>query len=199
MNYLFHLYLSGDDPELLAGNFMGDFVKGPLAGRYPPRLQQGIELHRGIDSFARDDAHFNRSRLRLDPRFGLYRGVLVDLFFDHFLALNWERWSAEPLESYLGRVRRALEGRRPLMPERLQEFFPIIFEELLPSYREREGIRRALERMGRRVKRANPLAEGGEELSRHYDGLREDFLLFLPAVREFAASSVEMPTPSSPG
>ena len=187
MNYLFHLFLSGDDPEIITGNFMGDFVKGPLGDRYPPRLRQGIDLHRRIDSFARDQVHFNRSRLRLDPKFGLYRGILVDLYYDHFLAVSWRDWSPEPLDDYLCRIRRTVEGRRSLLPERLQEIVPVIFEHMLPSYREPAGIGSALERMSRRVKRANPLAGGGAELVRHYPELQQDFLRFIPAAREFAA------------
>ena len=186
LNYLFHLFLSGDDPEVLTGNFMGDFIKGPLGDAYPPRLRQGIDLHRRIDSFARDQADFNRSRLRLDPTFGLYRGILVDLYYDHFLALSWDQWSRESLDDYLIRVRRIVEGQRLLLPERLREIVPVIFEDLLPSYLEPAGVGRALERMSRRVKRSNPLAGGGAELSRHYEGLREDFLGFLPEVREFS-------------
>jgi acyl carrier protein phosphodiesterase len=188
MNYLFHLFLSGDDPEILTGNFMGDFVKGPLGELYPPRLRQGIDLHRRIDSFARDQVHFNRSRLRLDPKFGLYRGILVDLYYDHFLALSWEEWSREPLDDYLLRVRRTVEGKSSLLPERLREIVPVIFENMLPSYRDPEGIARALERMSRRVKRANPLADGGAELGLHYEELREDFRGFLPEAQAFAAT-----------
>jgi len=191
VNYLFHLFLSGDDPEIITGNFMGDFVKGQLGDDHPPRLRRGIELHRRIDSFARDQEHFNRSRLRLGPEFGLYRGILVDLYYDHFLAVNWSQWSREPLTVYLDRVRLLVEEQRARLPERLQEMVPLIFEDLLPSYREPAGIGRALERMGRRVKRENPLAGGGAELVRHYDGLQQDFHGFLPAVQAFAARFIE--------
>lgn len=186
MNYLFHLFLSGEDPEILVGNFMGDFVKGPLGGAYPPRLRLGIELHRHIDSFAQHQTDFTRSRLRLAKEFGLYRGVLVDLYYDHFLAVTWNDWSGEPLADYLNRVRKIVEGKRSQLPEQLQGLVPVIFEELLPSYREVEGVSKALERMAKRVKRVNPLASGGGELVRHYQGLQDDFTGFFPAVREFA-------------
>jgi acyl carrier protein phosphodiesterase len=187
VNYLFHMYLSGDDPDILTGNFMGDFVKGRLGDAYPPRLRRGIELHRRIDSFAQGQPQFTQSRLRLGKEFGLYRGILVDLYYDHFLALTWNDWSTEPLTDYLHRVRRIVEGKRSYLPERLQAMVPVIFEDMLPSYREAEGIGRALARMSTRVKRENPLAGGGTELIRHYEGLHEDFLDFLPAAREFAA------------
>lgn len=187
MNYLFHLFLSGNDPDILTGNFMGDFVKGRLDKSLPPRLRRGIELHRRIDSFARDQADFNRSRLRIAPEFGLYRGVLIDLFYDHFLALSWQDWSQQPLTNYLARTRTVVEARSALLPERLRSSVPIIFEELLPSYAEPAGVSRALERMSRRVVRANPLAAGGAELTRHYHDLKRDFLCFLPEAQDFAA------------
>jgi len=187
VNYLFHLYLSGDDPEILTGNFMGDFVKGRLGDDYPPRLRRGLELHRRIDSFAQNQPQFNRSRLRIGKEFGLYRGILVDLYYDHFLASTWSDWSEEPLPQYLQRVRLIVEGKRSHLPERLQGMVPVIFEEMIPSYTEIEGIANALARMSKRVKRTNPLAGGGPELARHYKGLYADFLEFLPAAREFAA------------
>ena len=191
MNYLFHLYLYGDDPDILTGNFMGDFVKGRLNDSYPPRLRSGIELHRRIDSFAQKDAHFTRSRLRLSPEFGLYRGILVDLFYDHFLAVSWDDFGEEPLEQYLKRARSMVEGNRYRLPERLQGLLPVIFEELIPSYLTIEGVTTALTRMSGRISRTNPLAEGAREITRHYGALQEDFQGFLPAVRNHTARSIE--------
>lgn len=193
VNYLFHLYLSGSDPEIVTGNFMGDFVKGRLDGLYPPRLRQGVELHRRIDSFARDAEAFNRSRLRLAPEFGLYRGVLVDLFYDHFLAAGWSQYSSEPLERYLLRTRSLVETRRSLLPHRLREITSTIFDDLLPSYRDPGGISLALQRMSRRIPRENPLAAGGAELTRHYRQLQQDFQEFLPAAQRFSTELLTAP------
>ena len=185
MNFLFHMLLSGMDDQILVGNFMGDFVKGPLEERFPPCIRQGIALHRSIDSFASRDDLFQQSRRRLDPHYGLYRGVLVDLFYDHFLLLEWQHWSDEPFEEYLARTRAAVEQQRAELPERLQKLVPIIFEELIPSYGTVTGIGSALERMSRRVVRENPLAGAETELVRHFDGLRDDFRNFMPKVQRF--------------
>lgn len=190
MNFLLHLYLSGEDPEVLIGNFMGDFVKGRVGDVWPHRIRDGIMLHRRIDAFAEHHLLFRQSRERLASRYGLYRGVLVDLFYDHFLALEWREWSAEPLAVWLARTRGVVEAHHASLPERLQELVPVIFEELLPSYREVAGIGRALERMARRLRRPNPLAGGEEELVRHYAGLRDDFRRFLPEAREFVAAEL---------
>ncbi|BCS52154.1 ACP phosphodiesterase [Geobacter sp. SVR] len=185
MNFLFHLLLSGDDGDLLTGNFMGDFVKGPLVKSYPEGIEQGLRLHRGIDAFAERSLPFRHSRQMLSPHYGLYRGVLVDLFYDHFLVVEWIEWSPESFESYLVRARSMVERNREWLPPNLQSLVPIIFEELLPSYREISGIGRALERMAQRVRRPNPLAGGQQELVEHYQDLRDDFHSFMPQVRRF--------------
>lgn len=186
MNFLFHMYLSGDDPELLVGNFMGDFVKGPLDNTYPSRILQGLLLHRKIDAFAQRDANFQASRLRLAPECGHYRGVLVDLFYDHFLAKEWTVWSDRDFVDYLAWARGIIDRYLPIMPPRLQGMVPIIFSELLPSYQSIAGTERALRRMSRRIKRANPLAAGGAELTRHYPEIKADFSRFTPAAQRFA-------------
>lgn len=197
MNFLFHMLLSGADEQILVGNFMGDFVKGPLAERFPERIRQGVTLHRRIDSFASRDDLFQCSRRRLDPLYGLYRGVLVDLFYDHFLVAEWNSWAEEPFDRYLARTRAIIEQQLAELPERLQKLVPVIFEELLPSYAEVSGIGSALARMSRRMIRPNPLAGGEAELLLHYDDLRADFRGFMPLVRRFAADFVTAETDPS--
>lgn len=190
MNLLFHMFLSGNDPELLAGNFMGDFVKGLLGDSYPAGIRQGLVLHRKIDSFAQKEENFQASRTRLPHRFGLYRGVLVDLFYDHFLARNWHYWSERPLYDYLHWARLVIEKHRPVMSKQLQAFIPVIFDELLPSYSSVAGIDAALRRMSNRVTRTNPLAAGGAELTNHYSELEADFEGFIVAVQIFSRDMI---------
>lgn len=185
MNILFHMLLSGHDEQLMVGNFMGDFVKGPLDDTYPVPIRNGLLLHRKIDCFAQGNSSFQTSRLRISPRFGLYRGVLVDLYYDHFLALGWQQWSLVDFDEYLAASRKVLDRYLPLMPPRLQEFMPIIFNDLLPSYATISGIDAALKRMSRRVRRDNPLGSGTNELVLHYNELKSDFESFMVEVQQF--------------
>lgn len=196
MNFLFHMLLSGEDAQILVGNFMGDFVKGPLHDRFPERIGLGLTLHRKIDSFASRNDLFQCSRRRLDPHYGLYRGVLVDLFYDHFLVSEWSRWSDEPFDKYLARTRSIIEQQWTELPERLQKIVPTIFEDLLPSYATISGIGIALERMSRRLTRTNPLSGGEDQLLQHYNGLRADFRGFMPQVQHFAADFITETAPT---
>jgi acyl carrier protein phosphodiesterase len=186
MNYLMHLYFSADDPESLVGNMMGDFVKGRLDDRFPPGVRDGIMLHRGIDSFAAANLHFLTSKRRIDPLFRHYRAVLVDIFYDHFLARRWDEYSSQSFESFIGHARRVLTDHGELLPERLRELLPRMFSaDWLLSYRDPGGIGLALTRMSARIARPNPLAEGIGELLDKGDLLLADFRSFMEDLRRY--------------
>lgn len=191
VNFLAHLFFSGNTSEIIVGNMMGDFVKGRLDDRYPPGITRGLELHRRIDSFAGHHPAFTASRRRLDPRFGHYRGVLVDLFYDHFLAVEWGRLTEEPFSAFLARVEGVLNEHAAILPEELRARLPDILHDWLPSYRDVEGIGLVLQRMARRVRRPNPLGDGGAELVRHYGKLRDEFLVFFDDLKEYVVPFIE--------
>ena len=187
MNYLFHMLLSGADEALLVGNFMGDFVKGPLGERFAPGIRRGVTLHRKIDSWAEQHPVCRRSRLRLDGRYGRYRGVMVDIFYDYCLVNDWGEWCAEPFAGYLARSREIIERHGGELPPELRRLVPVIFGELLPSYGSVAGIGSALARLSRRLRRENPLRGGESELLRCGDELMGDFRSFAPELFRFAA------------
>jgi len=198
VNFLAHLFLSGDVSELLVGNLMGDFVKGRLNGRFPPGIERGILLHREIDSFTGQNRHFLRSKRRLDQSFGHYRGVLVDLFYDHFLAAHWEDYADVPLSLFISDAWRVFCEHKELLPARLQHIMPFMFRDWLPSYCDIGGIAEVLRRISCfRLKRANRLGEGAEALSRHYGGLYGDFRKFFPELLAFSEGRSALPTNSS--
>lgn len=104
MNFLAHAFLAGDNPELVVGGVIGDWIKGPLPGTLPRDLAKGVALHRAIDSFAERHPAFRASRARVSPARRRYAGVLVDIFYDHLLALNWGSHHEQPLDMYSAAV-----------------------------------------------------------------------------------------------
>lgn len=159
---------------------MGDFVKGPIPDDYPERLAMGLHLHRRIDSLSQSSPHTRQSRQRLDPKFGHGRGIIVDIFYDHFLALNWSVYSTEPLRTYSASFYKLLEKRHHLLPYGLQQIAPRMIEHnWLVSYQHRVVVRRALERTAQRLSRPLPLAEAVDDLVTHDVSLRHDFAGFM--------------------
>ncbi len=184
------MFLSNGVSELLVGNLMGDFVKGKLDGRYPDGIRRGIVLHRDIDSFTGQNCHYIRSKRRLNESYGHYRGVLIDLFYDHFLAAHWEDYADVPLSVFISDAWRVLSKHDGYLPGKLQLIMPFLFREWLPSYSEISGIAAVLQRMSLRLKKASCLSEGAEELSRHYGELCGDFQRFLPELIAFSEPKI---------
>jgi acyl carrier protein phosphodiesterase len=180
LNYLVHLYLSGSDPEIQLGGLMGDFVKGRIPEDYPEKIALGLHLHRRIDSLAQNSPHTRRSRQRLNPKFGHGRGIIVDIFYDHFLAANWRDYSPVPLKSYAADFYTLLQSSHQQLPEGLKQITPRMIEyNWLVSYQHREVVGKALQRIAQRLSRPLPLAEGVDDLVAHEDSLLEDFAGFL--------------------
>ncbi|MDD2319760.1 MAG: ACP phosphodiesterase [Geobacteraceae bacterium] len=189
MNHLMHLFLSGSKPEILVGNLMGDFVKGRLGDRFPAGIRRGIEIHRKIDSFAAGNEFFLRSKRHIDPYYGHFRAVLVDLFYDHFLARHWDTYSSVTLEEFVDNCHETLRRYETQLPPRLLELLPRMFSRhWLIAYREPAGIETALRRMSERLRRPGPLAEGYAELREKQDLLLSDFRFFLPDISAYTDS-----------
>lgn len=186
MNFLAHFYLADESPAALAGSLMGDFVKGRLTGCYPPEIERAILIHRRIDSFTDRDATVLASRRRIDPAFRLLRGILVDVYYDHFLARHWPRYSDEPLADFAARVYAALDEHGRHFPAPLERIAPrMAAEDWLSSYQTLEGIADVLERMSRRLSRPNRLGAGAAQLERRYAAFEADFHEFLPRLQAY--------------
>lgn len=192
MNYLAHIYLSGGDNELKIGNFIADSVKGKDFLNYPGRIQQGIILHRAIDTFTDLHPVFGKSRKRLFPGFRHYSGVIVDVFYDHFLAANWERFSEEPLESYTNNFYDLLKKNWEFLPIRVQNFYPyMVNDNWFLRYATVEGIERILTQMSRRTKFISKLDLSIRELKISYEDFENEFLEFFPDLMDFTSKEIK--------
>ena len=187
MNFLAHAFLARDSVDLLLGSLMGDFVKGPLTDRYAPAITRGLALHRGVDTYTDAHALVARSRARISPPRRRYAGILIDLFYDHYLARYWSDYAAVPLDQFTAHVYSTLLARRDVLPERLRAIAPRMADtDWLGSYRETASVGEALDRIGTRLKRGNALLDSVEELVANYDSLEEDFRAFFPELMRFA-------------
>ena len=181
MNHLAHALIAVRTGTSIAGNLMGDFVKGRPEDRYDGALLEGIRLHRAVDAMTDDHPVFRRSRERMRPPFRRYAGILVDIFYDHVLARNWAAHSDEPLRPFVDRVYDELIEHRPRLPERMHRFVDYMLgTDLLMSYETHEGIVQALTGISHRMSRENPLDRAGEVLVEEAVGLDADFAEFFP-------------------
>ncbi|MFZ2493292.1 MAG: ACP phosphodiesterase [Thermoanaerobaculia bacterium] len=183
MNHLAHLFLAGRSAESLIGNLAGDFVKGPLGERFTPGIRAGIMGHRKIDAFTDSHPAVAAFRRVLIPDHGHYARVIADMFFDHFLAGDFERWSGEPLPAFLSRTFETIDPHAEGLPDRLKEIYPHMRDgRWFASYARVEGIERALAAISRRFSRTVDLAPAARHLVDSRTELERRFLEFFPDV-----------------
>lgn len=184
MNYLAHIFLSGDDRRIQLGNFVGDAVKGNAYLRYPLKIQQGILLHRQIDAFS--DAHpLVREAVRMGREvFGRYSAVIMDIFFDYFLAIDFRRYSDISLNRYAFGFYVALLRNYHFLPFRFRRFiWHFILTNRLKQYASTEGIQRSLQIMSQyRGLEVDP-QQAVAFLRRHETALQDLFRNFFPQLQ----------------
>lgn len=187
MNFLGHLLVSGNDPLVITGNFMGDAVKGRDLSAHPGRIQEGLRMHRTIDTFTDNHAIALQGRERLRQHCGKYAGVALDLFIDHALASQWKEASGETgsLEAYARRMYALLGAHAHLMPERTRRMLHYMQQgDWLSSYARIDGIARALSGLAGRVPGGSVLVGAERVLTEHLDEYRSEGLDLLGRLRQ---------------
>lgn len=194
MNYLAHLHLGGPAPAQLLGSLYGDFVKGPLSGKWPLEIERAIRLHRRIDVFTDSHPLVLQAKARFPAERRRYAGILLDIFFDHCLALRWDNYANERLPEFTARVYRVLADE-PRLPERLALIAPhMAAQDWLGSYRDFAVLERVLLGMQRRLSRPEGLQGAMPELEALYQPLSEDFLAFYPQLQVFVGAELAVST-----
>jgi acyl carrier protein phosphodiesterase len=181
MNFLAHAYLSGNNEKVLLGNFMGDFIKGKKYTNYDPDVGKGVLLHREIDHFTDDNEIVSKSKIRLRNSVSHYAGVVVDIFYDHFLVRNWESFSTEALDDFINRIYSIIKRYDPILPDAGRYMIPFMIEHnWLLSYGQKEGLQRSLRGISKRSRFHPPLEDAMEVLNQYYEEFEQEFMQFFP-------------------
>jgi len=192
MNFLAHILLSNNDPDIEIGNFIGDAIKGKDYKNYPIGLLKGMLLHRQIDSFTDIHPIVHQSKKRLHPRYGHYAGVIIDILYDHFLCVNWDTYSSIPIDIFISNFYKILENYSEHLPEEIIILRKrLISNDWFSNYKTIEGIGRVLNGMEKRIKHPIPLGQGIEDLKKNYKALNQDFILFFPELQKHTINTLQ--------
>lgn len=183
MNYLGHIYLSGENEKLLVGNFIGDYVKGRQHENYSSEIKKGILFHRAIDDFTDKNEHWILIKEKLRPIYKRYSGVVSDIFVDHFLAKNWNNFSEIQLDWYSKWVYAIFLKHFEVLPKRVQEFMPFLIQHRrLQSYAKIKGIDMSLRIMSLRTTLPDKTDVAVHFLKEEYSEFETLSILFLQEI-----------------
>ena len=179
MNFLAHIYPSGNNDDVKIGNFIGDYIKGSAFHIYPEKIKQGILLHRFIDSFTDKNTYTIDAKQLFAPKYRKYAGIVIDIIYDHFLATNWNRYSYIELREFIDQFHNLLLKSNDMLPKEVQEFVPkLIKNDRIYSYKDIDGIRSVLSTMAIYTSLPDHSNFAIQVLENNYEFLKQNFLLF---------------------
>lgn len=187
MNFLAHIYLSFDDKEITLGNFFADHIRGNKFGHLPIKIQKGILLHREIDTFTDSHPTVRKSSKRLHKNYSHYSRVIVDIYYDHFLAKNWSDYSEVPLDEYVENFYNLLEDNYDVLPMATKRMMPYMMaDNWLLNYANLAGINNVLHGMNRRTKNKSKMNFAILDLEEHYTEFENEFTSFFDELITFS-------------
>ncbi|MFN3782667.1 MAG: ACP phosphodiesterase [Spirosomataceae bacterium] len=192
MNYLAHLALSGDEPDVLIGNFMGDFIKGQLThNRFtslPVGIQKGILLHRKIDNFTDTHPFVSEVAAYFAPSQGKFASIVTDVLFDYLLANHWDKLYTRSvdLDTFAENIYTILPKYTSFYPERMEKVVQsLLLHKWLPQYKSEEGIQMALAGISRRLTLKPSFESVFSVFRANEQEITSLFLCYYPQLQEF--------------
>jgi acyl carrier protein phosphodiesterase len=192
MNYLAHFHLAGEQPAMIRGALLGDFVKGPLRGQFDATTERGIELHRKIDAFSGRADDIRIASQALAPELRRYAGIITDVVFDFFLSRHWSSFNRQPLADFAQTIYQVIELNGDDWPVAARHFCRRLVDyDLLCQYGEWSTVDRVLRSIAERLSRDNPLGQAAASIEPKLDRLERGFLDFYPKLQCYTEAFVQ--------
>lgn len=186
MNFLIHYYLSGENENLILGNFITDFIRGKAKmEQYSEAIRKGIQLHQFIDFFSDNHPSVRKSIERLKPFHFMYAGVAVDIMYDHFMVVHWRKFHRQPLNIVSNQFYLMLEDHFDMLPSRAKKVVPRMIEEnWVHMYGDPSGLQVIFEGMSRRAAFKSDMDKTVGYLLLDYEKYESEFFAFMNDIRE---------------
>jgi acyl carrier protein phosphodiesterase len=192
MNYLAHAFLSFGHPEITVGNLISDYVKGKKQFDFIHGIQQGIRLHRAIDTFTDQHPATLEAKKIFQPHYRLYSGAFVDVVYDHFLASDNKEFTDESLKKFTEQTFISVDPYSRDFPEKFAGMYPYMkSQNWLYNYQFRWGLEKSF---GGLVRRATYITESETAFllfEENYTALQGFYNAFMPEVKSFAEEKLK--------
>ena len=184
MNFLAHAWLSFNNPEILVGNMISDFVKGKKQYDFDIAIQKGIKLHRQIDEYTDKHPATKKASSIFKPFIGAYAGAFTDVVYDHFLARDTYEFTESSLLLFTENTYAILQDHEEILPEKFAKMLPYMMQQnWLWNYREIAGIEKSFAGIVRRAKFLDNSSGAFSCFINHYQEFKNYYKLFFPDLK----------------
>jgi acyl carrier protein phosphodiesterase len=192
MNYLAHAYLSFNQPDILAGNMMSDFVKGKSKYSFSVGIQQGITLHRAIDEYTDSHPATKAARKFFQEPYGLYSAVFMDIVYDHFLACDKNEFADASLLEFSKNTYKILDTYKDVFPLKFGLIYPYMKQyNWLYNYKNSAGVQRSFEGIAHRALYISESSTAFRLFEENYGELQKYYTAFFPSLKKFAFGTLQ--------
>jgi acyl carrier protein phosphodiesterase len=141
-------------------------------------------LHRKIDSYTDSHPIVKESCKLLKESYGRYAGIITDMFYDHFLACNWDTYhDTVPLSKFVSKTHKILMLNYFRLPNEVKSMLPFLIKSRrLENYANMAGIARALNIMARHTSLPGNTNDAIKCLCDNYQTFNEHFCTFYPDI-----------------
>jgi acyl carrier protein phosphodiesterase len=186
MNFLAHIYLSGNDEMVKVGNFIADWIKGADYKKFPAGIQKGIMMHRSIDTYTDKHPIIRKSKSRFTVEYHKYSGIIIDICYDHFLAKDWDSFCPIPLEEFNNKAKESLNKYINHFPVDLQEFIPKFMNfGWMDLYVSIDGIEKVLRGMVKNTSLPDKTDDAIRIINEYYNDFQTEFYNYFPQLVKY--------------
>ncbi|EPJ55291.1 MAG: acyl carrier protein phosphodiesterase [Osedax symbiont Rs2] len=190
MNFLAHCFFASANSQSVVGNLLGDFCKGLDLKALSPEVSVGLHNHRLVDKYTDSHPLIKQAKKCFSPARRRFAGVAVDVLFDHYLIVHWQRFSQQSYDEFKARTYQLLEQGQPLMPKRMAAVMSsVVNNDWFATYESLEGIGFALDRIAKRIRFENKFSGCIEDIEQHNTQLETLFLEYFPQLQLHVAKS----------
>ena len=195
MNFLGHSLISleideNTNKETLYGNFTGDFYKGLVEKiELSENLKEGIILHRIIDKTP--DRKENLLNELLTEKFGIFKGIVSDMFIDHFLSKNFNNLFNKNIDDIERKILDKIKEKKNIFPKDFERTFNWLNDRnVMVNYKELDFLEIAFQGLARNIRRGEILNLAIAELKRNYNlfeekSIKEFFYVKNESIKDF--------------
>lgn len=155
MNHIAHFLLAPQTEQGTVGTLLADFYRGPISMALPEEIVAAIALHRAIDSHTDRHPATGAAKSLFAPGLRRYAGVALDLYFDHCLVRDWDRYATTPFAIFVDATyERLTRGQdATYVPDRMRRMARAMrTDDWLGAYQDFNGVEQALGRLNHAIR-----------------------------------------------